>query len=416
MLFQTILNRVSKFKSFIFEAVSFSKNGKTIEVLVKARKNGQVLCGQCKNSCSVYDTSTIPRRFQFIPIYNIPVFFIYYVRRVNCPVCGVKTEYIPWACGKRPLTTSFMKYLANWSRHLSWKDVGLRFGVSWDCVFMSVKWIVDYGLKYRNLEEITAIGVDEVLWKRNHKYLTLVYEISKDKTRRLLWIGEERTKESFAKFFDLLGDKSKEIQFVCSDMWKAYLQVIKERAGQAIHVLDRFHIVANLNKALDRVRAGEYKRMEKEGYEPVLKKSRWPLLKKPQNLKDYEKTKLKDLMKFNLQTMRCYLLKEEFQQLWEYVSAGWAGKFIDAWTKKVMLSKIEPLKKEAKTIRKHKPLILNYFKAKKEFSSGVVEGLNNKVKLTFRKSYGFRTFDVLKVALFHNLGNLPEPPDEHKFF
>ena len=352
MLLQTILNRVSKFKSFVFEDVYFSEAGEVIEVLITARKNGKVFCGHCQRSCGVYDMNTIPRRFQFIPIYDLKVFFLYHVRRVKCPVCGVKTEYMPWACGKRPLTTSFMKYLANWCRHLSWKDVALRFGVSWDCVFTSVDWIVRYGLKHRKLEGITAIGVDEVLWKRNHKYLTLVYEISKDKARRLLWIGEERTKESFAKFFDLLGDKSKEIQFVCSDMWKAYLQVIKERAGQAIHVLDRFHIVANLNKALDRVRAGEYKRMEKEGYEPILKHSRWPLLKKPQNLKDYEKTKLKDLMRFNLQTIRCYILKEEFQQLWEYVSAGWAGKFIDAWTKKVMMIKNRAFKKRSTNYKK----------------------------------------------------------------
>ena len=127
--------------------------------------------------------------------------------------------------------------------------------------------------------------------------------------------------------------------------------------------------------------------------------------------------KLQDLIQYNLGSIRAYLLKEDFQQLWEYVSPTWAGKFIDRLVKRVMFSKIEPMKKEARTIRKHKGLILNYFKAKKAFSSGIVEGLNNKVKLTMRKSYGFRTFKAIEIALYHSLGKLPEPPlFTHRFF
>jgi transposase len=147
-------------------------------------------------------------------------------------------------------------------------------------------------------------------------------------------------------------------------MWKAYLKVIKERIPQAVHVLDRYHIVARLNKALDQVRAGEHKQMKSDVFDPILTKARWLLLKRPENLTDDQGTKLKDLLKYNLKSMRAYLLKEEFQLLWTYSSPAWAAKFIDRWVSKVMRSKIEPLKKEAKTIRKHKPLILNWFKAK----------------------------------------------------
>ena len=81
-----------------------------------------------------------------------------------------------------------------------------------------------------------------------------------------------------------------------------------------------------------------------------------------------------------------------------------------------MRSKIEPLKKVAKTLRNHRELILNYFRAKKQFSSGVVEGLNNKVKVTMRKSYGFRTFKATEIALYHVLGKLPEPTITHRFY
>ena len=150
--------------------------------------------------------------------------------------------------------------------------------------------------------------------------------------------------------------------------------------------------------------------------EPVLKNSRWWFLKRTENLNENQAEKLADVLRYNLRTVRAYLLKEEFQFFWEYSSAWWAGEFLDQWCKKVMRSRIEPMKKVAKMLRRHRGLILNWFRAKKEFSSGIAEGLNNKAKVTTRKAYGFRTFRSLEVALYHTLGHLPEPNFTHKFF
>ena len=125
---------------------------------------------------------------------------------------------------------------------------------------------------------------------------------------------------------------------------------------------------------------------------------------------------LRDLLRYNLKTVRAYLLKEAFQQLWDYNSPAWAGKFLDDWCRQVMRSRIEPMKKIARSLRQHRELILNYFRAQKLLSSGVVEGLNNKAKVTMRKSYGFRTFRCLELALYHSLGKLPEPESTHEFF
>jgi transposase len=199
-------------------------------------------------------------------------------------------------------------------------------------------------------------------------------------------------------------------------MWEPYLKVIREKCSEALHILDRFHIVAKMNKALDEVRAGESRRMASEGRVPVLKKSRWLLLKREQNLKTEQLFRLRDLLRYNLKTVRAYLLKEAFQQLWDYRSPTWAGTFLDDWCRQVMRSRIEPMKKIARSLRDHRELILNYFRAQKLLSSGVVEGLNNKAKLTMRKSYGFRTFRCLELALYHSLGKLPEPESTHHFF
>ena len=245
---------------------------------------------------------------------------------------------------------------------------------------------------------------------------TLVYQINAE-CIRLIWIGNERTEKTFQQFFDFFGkERTALLEYICSDMWKPYLKIIKRNAEEAIHILDRFHIVARLNKALDKVRAQEHRQMIQDGYDAILTKARWLLLKRPENLTESQEVKLKDLLKYNLKSLRAYLLKEEFQLLWNYASPVWAGKFIDQWITRVMRSKIEPLKKEAQTIKRHKELILNWFRAKKLFSSGVVEGLNNKVKLTVRKSYGFRTFKCTEIALYHSLGKLPEPKMTHKFY
>jgi len=418
MLVKTILNRCHRFKCFVYAEVRFSEHHgrECIEVDVEPRKNSRAICSSCLNPAPGYDIALEPRRFEFIPLWGYAVFLLYFMRRVDCKDCGVKVEAVPWGHGKAQLTKAYMQYLAGWARLLSWQEVARRFRTSWEKVFHSVEYIVQWGLEHRSLEGIKAIGVDEIMWQRGHKYLTLVYQINTDCVR-LLWIGKDRCESTFSAFFDKLGEeRTRLIEYVCSDMWKPYLKVIRERVSQAVHILDRYHIVARLNKALDVVRAGEQREMKAGGYEPVLTNSRWLLLKRPDNLTDKQEMKLKDLLKYNLRSLRAYLLKEDFQQLWTYKSAAWAGRFIDSWTTRVMRSKIEPLKKEALTIRRHKELILNWFRAKKTLSSGVVEGLNNKVKLTMRKSYGFKQYKTIEIALYHSLGKLPEPPTTHKLY
>jgi transposase len=157
-------------------------------------------------------------------------------------------------------------------------------------------------------------------------------------------------------------------------MWEPYLKLIRKNCSDALHILDRSHIVANMNKALDHVRAEETSRMRQQDLHPVLRKSRWLLLRRRENLKEEQRFRLRDLLRYNLETVRAYLLKETFQQLWDYRSAAWAGKFLDNWCRKTMSSRIEPMKKIARSLRQHRELILNYFRAQKLISSGVVEG------------------------------------------
>ena len=354
------------------------------------------------------------RRFEYVPLWAIPVFFLYAPRRVDCPRCGVTVEKMPWADGKGTLTNSYRWFLARWAKRLSWQETAAAFGTTWDHVFRAVRHAVFWGVARRPLTKIKAIGVDEIQWKRGHKYLTLVYQIDAG-VKRLLWVAQDRTEASLAGFFDLLGQRaSNHVRFTCSDMWQPYLDVLRERLKKAVIVLDRFHIMAKFNKVLDEVRAGAARRLKLEGDE-TLKHSRWCLLKRPENLTDKQAIKLSELLRCNLTTVRAYLMREDFQRFWSYRSPAWAKKFLDDWCQRAMRSRIEPMKKMARTLRKHSALLLNWFRAEGTISSGTVEGFNNKAKLTMRKAYGFRTENAIEIALFHSLGDLPEPEFTHKF-
>jgi transposase len=411
----TILNHCYPHRGFVYQRSRLDRDRNTLEVVVRPRRGSAAICSGCHRPAPGYDH--LPeRRFEFIPFWGILVFLLYSMRRVNCPNCGVVVEEVPWGNGKHQLTKAYMLFLGRWARKLSWQETAEAFHTSWDKVRDAVEYMVNWGLDHRLLAPIRAIGVDEIQYAKGHKYLTLVYQIDQGLIR-LLWVGRERTIESFQGFFTLIGTElASGIEFVCSDMWEPYLKLIREKCSQALNILDRFHIVAKMNKALDEVRAAESRRMAQAGFEPVLKKTRWCLLKRKENLTGKQKFRLRDLLRYNLQTVRAYLLKEDFQQLWDYDSPAWAGKFLDEWCRQTMRSRIEPMKKIARTLRQHRDLILNYFRAQKQFSSGVIEGLNNKAKVTMRKSYGFRTFRVLELALYHSLGKLPEPELAHEFF
>jgi transposase len=299
---------------------------------------------------------------------------------------------------------------------MSWNEVAAAFHTSWESVFRSVKMVVEWGLERRQLDGVTSIGVDEVLWLKG-KFLTVVYQIDAGRIR-LLWMGKDRKAETLRQFFQDFGDaRTAALRFVCSDMWKPYLQVIAEKATQAANILDRFHIMANMNKEIDEVRRQEAKELKAKGLGEVLKGARFTLLKRPENLTEKQENKLAELVRYNLRSVRARLLREEFQQFWMYRMPHWAGVFLERWCKKVMRSRLEPMKKIARSLRAHRPLILNWFRAREQISLGATEGMNNKLKVITRRSFGFRTYEVLRVALYHALGDLPDPAAElpHRF-
>ena len=189
MQLQTILNRVERHKSFVYKKVRWDETASrlTLRVFVDHRSNGRPICSGCHQVRPGYDRLR-ERTWEFVPLWQIAMLFVYAPRRVKCPECGIVVEHLPWGDGKFRQTTSYRWFLARWAKRLSWQEVADIFHTSWDSVYRAVRYSVHWGVFHRELRDVVAIGVDEIQWKRGHHYLTLVYQID-GRMRRLLWVG-----------------------------------------------------------------------------------------------------------------------------------------------------------------------------------------------------------------------------------
>jgi transposase len=258
---KTLLNKTQPIPEFRYADVRLVDGQEEpelrIEIEAHAQRPGR--CSICEQPAPTYDH--LDRRdWHHVAPWRIPTTFFYTPRRVNCAEHGVRVEVMPWSEGKRPWTRAMMVFLARWARRLSWKETAETFDVSWEAVYRSVAWIVEWGLAHRVLAGITAIGLDELHWrkgKQSANFLTLIYQVDEG-CRRLLWVGLRRTERSLRQGLKTLGvEVAAGLRVVVSDMWRPYLAVVRKHLSHAVQILDRFHLTALLNKAVDQVRRGE---------------------------------------------------------------------------------------------------------------------------------------------------------------
>ena len=280
------------------------------------------------------------RCFDFVPLWGIAVVTGV---RTRCggstnPRCGVTVEQAPRAHGKTPMTVAMQVFLARGARRLSGQEVADVFGVSWDRVYRAVEAVVAHGLAHRDLSGIQAIGVDEAAWAKGRHWAAVVYQLNGE-SRRLLHVSEGRRVKSPLRFFLILKrakiNARESIRCVCSDMHKAYLRAIGRILPEALHILDRYHIAANLSQGLNQVRADESGELKAQGWKK-LKRSRWGLLRRREKLKHKQPYKPGGILQWDLPAVRAYLLKESRHGLWDYKSPTDADRCLDAWCRQAM--------------------------------------------------------------------------------
>jgi len=340
----------------------------------------------------------------------VQVELIYDRKRVLCKTCGWRAEKVPWAVNPRAIfTQEFDDQVAFWAQRTDKTSAATAFRVSWSTVGSCIQRAVNRRQRGDPLADLKRIGVDEISYRKHHRYLTVVVDLDRHK---VVWAKEGKNAATLEAFFDELGeDRCRNIEIVTADMSAAYTKAVKDRLPHAQLVYDRFHVQKLVSEAVDETRREEWRRLRQED-DPkgakAVKGSRWCLLKKPMNLRNSERLKLAELQKGNKRLYRGYLLKEQFVEIMNLRQPAEARQMLKSWLSWASRSRLPAFTKVARTIRKHFDDIAAYWCER--WSNGVTEGLNNKTRLGTRRAYGFHSAEAVIAMIMLCCADIHIPP------
>jgi len=326
------------------------------------------------------------------------VYLDFEIRRIQCKECGmVKMEHLAWLAD-HPLTTSrFAMHIGERCRKEPIKDVAEEYGLDWRRVKEMEKQYMQAQLAQSPAPDPGVIGIDEVSERKGHNYRIVVSDLEKHVP---IWFGgEDRSEESLNQFYDWLGtEKSNQLRLAVMDMWKAFEKATMSKAPNAAILYDKFHVMRHLGKAVDAVRKSEYARLSGND-RSFIKGQKYNLLSRKENLTLPAKRALKRLLSKNKRLYTAYLLKESFEQLWNYSYEGSARKFFDNWKESLKWQRLKPFEEFANLIDRHWDGIAAYCKKENHVSLGFVEGLNNKIRVFQRRAYGLKDQEYLRLKV-----------------
>jgi transposase len=309
--------------------------------------------------------------------------------RVLCPRCGPKLEMVSWLGRYQRVTKRLAESVVQLCAHMSVKHVAEHFGLGWDTVKNIDKAYLKARLDPVDLSDVEALAMDEVSIRKRHRYATVFADPISGK---VFWVVEGRKREDIRAFFELLGPEGcKRLKVVVMDMMSTYRQEVEAQCPQAEIVYDFFHIVSHYGRTvLDRIRVDEANRLRKDpAARKVIKGSKWLLLANKKNLERREdRIRLTELLAANWALMKAYVMREDLKRLWRYKYPKAARRFFDAWYRRAIYSKIEPLKRFARLMKKHLAHIIAH--CRWPLHTNLLEGMNNKIKVIKRMAYGFR--------------------------
>jgi len=319
---------------------------------------------------------------------------------VSCRRCGtVKQEKLPWLADNPFYTRRFAFYVGRRCRSSTIRAVARELRLDWKTVKALEMDYMREQLRRAGTPAPTVIGIDEISIRKGHTYRIVVSDLVRG---RPIWFGgHDRSEASLDEFFAWLGPKKcRKIRLAVMDMWKAFRNsTLKEgNAPQAAILYDKFHVLGHLGEAMDKVRKREYARLSGEDRRFV-KGQKYTLLSHWENLSLEGKKALRLLFQANRRLNKAYLLKESFDQLWDYQSPRWARRFFDNWRDALRWQRLEPFQKFARMIEDHWDGIEAYCHEENKVALGFVEGVNNKIRVIQRRAYGLRDEEYLRLKV-----------------
>ncbi len=320
------------------------------------------------------------------------------IRRVLCRRCGkVKQEKFAFLGNNPFYTKRFAFYVGKRCSTSTVKDVARELHLDRKTVNTLEKQYMREKLRRAGNPRPKSIGLDEISIRKGHTYRIVVSDLER---RRPIWFGgTDRSEQSLKLFYDWLGPaKTKGVRLALMDMWKPFENATREHAPQAAILYDKFHVLRHLNEAMDKIRKSEYYRLTGDDRK-FIKGQKYTLLSHRENLSTDGKKALKTLLAANKRLNTAYVLKEQFGQLWDYQSEAWARKFFDNWKASLKWQRLKPYEKFAEMIERHWHGIATFCKSENKVSLGFVEGLNNKIRVIQRRSYGLRDEEYLRLKV-----------------
>jgi transposase len=361
-----------------------------------------------KKSC-LYPHTRYDSTIQYILIGAVlgnPVYAKLKVYRTKCSYCGIKTEKQTISEGKRRYSKAMELEVLKHTELMDNKSVSRLLNISESTVYrIDYNGLTDILEVYeKKIQAPSTICVDEVSYKRRHKYATVLTDYHDAK---VIWVEEGRKAIDLKSAYKKFGDTIKNVETVCSDFWPAYLKATKEKIPFGRIVFDRFHLSRLLNKKVEDERRIYQKELSKEEKKQLKKNCRWLILKRKSNLTAKNISYLEQLKKENEPLYNLYLLKESFLNIYDpEKDRDTAEREIIEWTEIIFNSKFKKLKVFARSVLKRLELLLNWFD--QPISNAKSEGINNVIKSLLKRSYGFKNFDYFRVKVLQKCGNLME--------
>ena len=334
-----------------------------------------------------------------LPCGDLRIYLEFELRRVNCRHCGgVKRERLDWLAANPRYTKRFALYVGKQCRGASVKEVAADLFLDWHTVKEMDKVYMRAQLVRAGDPRPAVIGIDEIAIRKGHVYRIVISDLEREQP---IWFGGvDRYEESLAMFYDFLGARrSGRIRLAVMDMWRAFSKATTTHAPQATILYDKFHVMRQLNDAMDKVRKAEYHRLTNRPDRAFIKGQKYVLLSHRENLSPEKRQRLKTLLAANKRLNTAYVLKEQFGQLWSYQREPWARRFFEQWRASLRWQRLKPFEDFTKLIDRHWDGIAMYCRPENKVSLGFVEGLNNKIRVIQRRCYGLRDEDYLHLKI-----------------
>jgi transposase len=350
------------------------------------------------------------RRWRHLDLGATRVYLEAEVRRLRCPACrGVRTEDVPWARPGARHTRDLEDVVAWLAQRMDKTALARLLRISWEAVARIVHRVVASSIDDARLNELYRIGVDEVSWRKGHRYLTVVADHDRDGA--VVWAGEGRDSSTLSRFFDELGeDRTGRLQAVSADMGAGYLKAIAERQAEGVLTarvcMDPFHVVKLANEAIDAARRWAWNEARRRGQATAawVKHTRWALVKDPGRLSTSQRLVLEDLRRSRSVLHRAWQLKEALRDVYRLRSLGAARQFLDRWLAWACRSRIPSFVKLSRTIRTHKEGILAAVEL--GLSNSKLEGLNSKIRLINHRGYGHHSAAAVIAMIYLCCGGI----------